>query len=103
MQSCGQCPPSQCIDKSAINPVNASKSPDVSSSQPPEPNVGLIVGLTVGLGGGLVLLIVLLLCWRRRQKKQSDKNALILPTNTSDISGHQPTLASHSAVSSHVT
>ncbi|KAI8578978.1 hypothetical protein K450DRAFT_244404 [Umbelopsis ramanniana AG] len=97
MQSCGQCPPSQCINKSAIDLPNASKSPNISASQSPGTNIGLIVGLTVGLGGGLVLLIVLFLCWRRRQKKQSEKNALILPTNISDISGPQPTLSSHSA------
>ncbi|KAI9276470.1 hypothetical protein BC943DRAFT_364330 [Umbelopsis sp. AD052] len=95
MQSCGQCPPSQCINKSAIDLPNASKSPNISTSPSPGTNIGLIVGLTVGLGGGLVLLIVLFLCWRRRQRKQS--NALSLPTNTSDISGPQPTLSSHSA------
>jgi hypothetical protein len=99
MQNCGQCPPSQCVSKSALDLPNVS-SPDVqSSSTSAGSKVGLIVGLTVGLVGGFLLLIVLYLCWRRRWRLRSDKQSLILPTNTSDISGHQPTLSTNSAVS----
>jgi hypothetical protein len=99
MQSCGQCPPSQCISKATIDLPNTSTTSNISSTTT---NVSLIVGLTVGLGGGLLLMVALLFCWRRRQRKQSDKQTLILPTNTSDISGGQPTVSSHTAVSSQV-
>ncbi|KAJ2963001.1 hypothetical protein NQZ79_g1972 [Umbelopsis isabellina] len=95
MQQCGQCPPSRCVNKSTLDlPSSKSSSPNLSSSS--SSSIPLIVGLTVGLGGGFLLLLALFLCWRRKTRRKAEHQNLILPTTTSDLTGNQATLTTNS-------
>ncbi|ORZ22269.1 hypothetical protein BCR42DRAFT_165436 [Absidia repens] len=81
MSSCGQCPASKCMDKSALG-ISDNNSSNNSNSDQSENNDGLIGGLVGGLVGGGIFISALAFCIYRYRKSSKSTLPIAFQTTT---------------------